>query len=317
METRLLDRQWIERLLSESAAGALKALGDSDYQEALADVGRPEEIEPGLERALAETLALVASIAPEPALIDLFRMRWDVRNLKALLKASFLKLEGVPIGTVAGLGTVELAVIEKAVGERDYAPLPGFLAEAARRAEDGYRDRGELGIVDRVLDAAMWDRSLGVARSRGSAFLEEYFSTEIDLANIRTFVRIKEAGKDRSDLDHALLGGGTLDGSFFADLLGESLDSFARALEYGRYGDLTPVFREWSPERSHLLDLACDNFLIKLVDRAKTIAYGVEPLVAFILYRQIEIKLVRTAIVAKLDAVERGDVESRLRALHV
>ena len=35
METRLLDRQWIERLLGETAEGALKALSDSAYQDAL------------------------------------------------------------------------------------------------------------------------------------------------------------------------------------------------------------------------------------------------------------------------------------------
>ena len=103
METRLLDRQWIERLLAETADGAVKALSDSVYQDAMVDIERPEDIEAGLERALAETLGTVSGISPEPELIDLFRIRWDFRNLKSIVKASVLKLTGSEIGIVDGV----------------------------------------------------------------------------------------------------------------------------------------------------------------------------------------------------------------------
>jgi vacuolar-type H+-ATPase subunit C/Vma6 len=47
------------------------------------------------------------------------------------------------------------------------------------------------------------------------------------------------------------------------------------------------------------------------------VTFGIEPLVAYILRRQIEIKLVRTAVLAKLDGFARSDVEERLRVIHV
>jgi V/A-type H+/Na+-transporting ATPase subunit C len=95
------------------------------------------------------------------------------------------------------------------------------------------------------------------------------------------------------------------------------VDAFARALEFGPYADLTPVFREWSPEKGYGLERACDNVLLKKIDSAKMVAYGIEPLIAYILRRQIEIKLVRTAVLAKLDGLARGDIEERLRTIHV
>lgn len=115
----------------------------------------------------------------------------------------------------------------------------------------------------------------------------------------------------------ALVPGGTLDLSLLESLLGEPVDAFARSLEYGRYGALAPVFREWTGERAHVLELACDNALLNYVEPARTAAYGIEPLVAFILVRQIEIKLVRAAVAAKLDGVRRDEVEARLRTAHV
>jgi V/A-type H+-transporting ATPase subunit C len=317
METHLLDRQWVERLLGETADGALKALSDSAYQDAIADVGRPQDLEPGLERALAETLATVSEVSPEPELIDLFRVRWDFRNLKSLVKASALKLDNSGIGIARGLGTVDVGLLEKAVREKDYAMVPAFLAEPAREAEEAYRDQGELSVIDQILDTALWRHSLAVAREHGDTFLLKFFVAEIDLSNIKVFVRIKESGKDTTDLARAFIPGGTVDRSFLESMLGEPLDAFARGVEYGPYGSLAPIFRDWSRERAYLLELACDNLLLRLTEPGKTIAYGIEPLIAFILMRRVEIKLVRAAVIAKLDGLARGEIEGRLRSTHV
>jgi V/A-type H+-transporting ATPase subunit C len=317
METRLLDRQWIERLLSETPAGVLKALGDTAHQEAFSSVSRPEEIEAGLTKALAETLAVIARISPEPPLINIFRMRWDFRNLTSLIKASVQKGGEGEIGLTQGIGTIDVETLRKAVEDRNFVMLPAVLGEAARAALDAYRDRSEIRVIDHVLGRAVWAHALATARAHGNDFLVQYLRTEIDLANVKAFVRIKESGKDVDDLTRAFIPGATLELSFFSGLLGEAMDAFARAIEFGKYSALAPLFREWSKDHGYLLELACDNVLLKEVDGAKRIAYGIEPLVAFILYRQIEIKLVRAAIVAKLDGLERSDVEARLRSAHV
>ena len=324
LETKLLDRQWIERLLAEDAEGALNVLADSAFQEAIADIDRPEDLEEGLVRALAETLSTVSALAPVPALIDLFRVRWDFRNLETLIKASLLKLgeEGTghsdqEIGLTDGVGTIDVGVLRKAVQDGDYVALPAVLADAARAATEAFRDSGEMARVDRVFDQAIWAHLLTVAAESGSEFLAEYFRVEIDLLNIRTFIRMKEAGLDRTDLLRAFIPGGTLDPSLFEAYLGEPVDAFARRLEYGSFGALAPIFREWKSERAHMLELACDNILLNYVEPARTIAYGIEPLVAFILVRQVEIKLVRAAVAAKLDGISRDELEGRLRAVHV
>ncbi|MBD3349556.1 MAG: hypothetical protein GF400_10240 [Candidatus Eisenbacteria bacterium] len=316
METRLFTRQIVERLLAESVEGVLSTLADTTYQEALADVSRPEDLERGLLKALSDTFATLAAMSPEPELIGLFRERWDFRNLRALLKASALKTETDEIGVAEGPGLVELPVIEKAVHEKSYGALPDHMAEAARTAEEEYRDLPELWCIDRVIDGALWRRSLSVAREHGNIFLEDYFKTEIDLHNIRTFVRVKEGGGDPEALDRALVDGGTLERSRFAALLDEPVDAFARSIEYGRYAPLAEVLRDWSSERMPDLERASDDFLLRMTERASTTAYGIEPLVRYILVKELEIKLVRTIVTGKLDAVDRSEVESRLRSLH-
>ena len=324
LETKLLDRQWIERLLGESAEGALKVLADSAFQEAVADVDRPEDLESGLTRSLTETMTTLAALAPDPEVIDLFRMRTDFRNLKSLTKASLLKLAdedigpaGEEIGLVDEVGTVPVSVLMKAMQDDDLVALPPVMVDAVRTARDGHRDSGELTGVDRAFDLAMWKHLVETASTSGHSFLYGYFRTEIDLLNVRTFIRIKEAGGDQADLQRVFIPGARLDLSFFESHLSEPVEALARSLEYGRYSGLAPVFREWTAERAHALELACDNVLLDQVEGAKTIAYGIEPLVAYLLLRQLEIKLVRAAVAAKLSGVAREDVEARLRTVHV
>jgi V/A-type H+-transporting ATPase subunit C len=324
LETRLLDRQWIERLLGESAEGALKVLSDSAFQEAMTDVERAEDVERGLVRAMGETLSTVAEVSPEPELIDLFRIRYDFRNLRSLVKAALLKLlpadgdlPAEELGLTDGAGTIELDVLAKAARDGDYLMLPHFLTDAARAAADAFRDSSELTRVDAIFERAMWAHMLSVAGRRGSDFLVDYFTAEIDLANVKAFVRIREAAGEVSDIERAFIPGGTLARSFFDELLGESIDSLARALEYGRYGELAPVLREWTRESGPALELACDNTLLARVDHASRVAYGVEPLVAFVLVKQIEVKLIRAVVTSKLDGIPRGELEGRLRAVHV
>jgi V/A-type H+-transporting ATPase subunit C len=294
----------------------LKALGDTAYQDALADVTGPSDIERGLAQAYAATLHAVAEIAPEPELIDCFLLRADAANLKALLKASLLKVEGEDIGLTSGAGTLETEVLEKAVAERDYMMLPDVLAGAARDAEEAFRDTDEIRSIDRVVDAALWRYQVETAREHGNRFLESFFRVEIDLLNVKTFARLKEGGADGADLARELLPEGTIERITFLAEFGEPFDSFARSLEFGAYPELAPVFREWSAERLYTLELACDDELLKRVDPAKTIAYGIEPLVAHIVERRMEMKLIRMAIVGRADGLERRDIESRLRSIH-
>ncbi len=317
METRLLDRQWVERLINDTADTALKTLSDSAYQEAVSDVSRPEDLERGLEKAQAETLSVVSGISPEPALIDLFRARWDFRNTKSLLKAALLKLEASPIGTVDGTGLVDLPLLEKGVQDKDYSALPDVIADAARRAEEAYRDRSELVVVDQIFDVAMWQHSIAVAAEYGNDFLVEYFRTEIDLANIKAFVRAKESGGDTSDLARVLVQGGFVEPSALEAALGEPMDALSRTLEYGRYPVVAVALREWSSDKTRALELAADNELLRLTEAARMEAYGIEPLVRYILLRQTEIKLIRAAVIAKLDSLPRGQVEVGLRTVHV
>ena len=87
METTLLTAERMERLLeARSDEEVSKLLQDCGYPEL--DAARPEEMDAALSQAREELLADLSDSAPDPRYIDIFKLKYDYHNAKAILKAA-------------------------------------------------------------------------------------------------------------------------------------------------------------------------------------------------------------------------------------
>lgn len=99
LETRLLDRGHLERLLAAADVGeVLHILSETEYGPALAALKGGEDYEQALSAELGRVYAFVTSFAPEPRLLSAWAARHTFHNLKALLKAA---LAGEAVATAA------------------------------------------------------------------------------------------------------------------------------------------------------------------------------------------------------------------------
>ena len=86
MENGLLTREKMEQVLeARSDDEAIKILQDCGYPEL--DPTHPESMDAALAAAREATLADLADSAPDPRYIDIFKMKYDYHNVKAVLKA--------------------------------------------------------------------------------------------------------------------------------------------------------------------------------------------------------------------------------------
>jgi V/A-type H+/Na+-transporting ATPase subunit C len=123
METSLLDRGKIERMVEASGAGeALKVLGESEYAEHIASLASVHDYETMLEQVLHRVYRELRRFAPDPELVDLFACRYDYHNLKVLFKAEKLGEERDEL-LVSDVGNVSLAALQRAVYDEDYRSL--------------------------------------------------------------------------------------------------------------------------------------------------------------------------------------------------
>lgn len=87
METTLLTEARMDRLLeARSDEEVSKLLQECGYP--ALDAARPEEMDAALSQAREELLADLSDSAPDPRYIDIFKLKYDYHNTKAILKAA-------------------------------------------------------------------------------------------------------------------------------------------------------------------------------------------------------------------------------------
>ncbi len=316
MERRLLDRVKIETMLeAKSAADALKVLAEADYAPLLAEIKDVYQYEKVLSGERKRVYELLQKIAPEQEIINLFALKYDYHNLKVLLKAKFLGEDAAELLTDAG--SVAPEEFARLIAAEDYAHLPAQFRPAVTEAATVFAATNDPQTISFTLDRVLYEQLTGMAKNYGSDFLQQYFRIQIDLLNIGTYLRVKNLKKSREFLGNVLLDHGTLEKKVFMQLYNEAdtADALISRLGLSVYGAIVEEgVRDWAKNHSttHFEKLA-DNYLLEFVKSAKRIIFGVEPLLAYLLAKDVEIRIIRMIMVGKLNGIPVEEIRERLR----
>jgi len=300
LETALFDRPRYERI-------ARTHTGD-EFAAALAETAYSRFLESGaadvplaLDRAAGENAAFFSEYALDKWLLDLFQLPAAFRRLKAALKGKLSRGETEPVRP----------------SEFSTPPLSLRVGEVVAAAEASFERNREPAAVDVTMDRLMQELQLQVASA--SEFVVGYFGLHADLENLRTLVRIKaqadggEGGESRKDMENAFFAGGVLALGDFVAALPEPwtalVDRFAKAPPYGA-GD--EDFRDYleqgtaavATQRSFVrMERYGREKELRYLRQARYATFGYEPLVAFFLFHENELRNLRQLYTAKLAGV--------------
>ena len=183
LESKMLTRERMERMLeARSNEDAVKVLAECGYDglEPLTSAS----LEQSLKKSREETFAELAELSPNGRIVDVFRMKYDYHNAKALVKCA-------------------------ATGE-DPARL---LMDAGRVAPDEFRDairKGELGELPKALQTAI-PQAQDVLSSTGDPQLKKNLEFLGD-------VLVEGGDIDRSQISGAVTSGSKLEPVFAGPL---------------------------------------------------------------------------------------------------
>lgn len=318
LEPRLIDRAVVDRLLQEDEAGLLHWARESpEYAAAFEGVQRPTDFLVGLERRLDGTLGLLQRIAPEPELIETFRLRYDYQNLRILFKARTLDRDPEP--AFSRLGTIAPERLAEIVKDEAWLWLPEPLREAWREAEGAAARGATLPVLGALFDNALWRHRLAVVAAHGDEVLDQLYRGTITLHNIVTFIRVKDGAAAREDFDALLLDGGLLERSFFRRHYDEPVQLFLDSLgrtDFARHVLIRGV-DALPAERQHWrLDLARDNWNLFFLSHRKTDCFSIAPLAHYYVQMRSEGKLLRTLWLAARAGWDRATTRERLRSIY-
>lgn len=300
VESTLLDRLKLTRMAdAQSFQEAVKILKENGYE--------GDDEEEMLSGELQRTVDFLKGISPSRGAFDLFLVKHDYHNIKVLLKAEFLGKDYDHLLVESGRYPAQL--MKNIVTNRAFSDFPQVMKNAVEEAVDLFHKTGDPQLSDLVLDKAAFREMEEMAEQTGSDYVRDIVATMADLANIRIFVRVRRMGRGVDFLMKALLDGGKLKPSAYLREGGASIGEILKSTPYEALLEQGEGITE--------LEKAVDNFLIAYIKKAKFVSFGIEPLVAYLIAKENEIKLVRIILTGKKNGLPPELIKERLRDSYV
>ncbi|MFO7547611.1 MAG: V-type ATPase subunit [Acidimicrobiia bacterium] len=241
MRSRLLrPHDYLDLMRATDLDHLLGALGSTDFrpdvEAAVTRFGGSRRLDEAVRGHLAR-LVRTASSFYEGAIrrrIDLVTRRWDLHNLRTLLRAQASSPPVADVGPLlvpAGvIGEAELRALAEAPGLKPMIDqmvawgLPGpATARALLRAWPRYETGGDLTVLEHALDAS-FAAQLEADIGRTDDEAAELVRTEIDVRNLDVALRARRSllgGEPLPEGEPAFLPGGTIAGSVWVSVSSE------------------------------------------------------------------------------------------------
>lgn len=314
LENRLIDSSKVERLLdARDVDEVFRILGETEYASALGTIKDPGDLDTALNVERHRVFGLARTLfAGGPEILELYLLRFDVHNLKVLLKA---RMTAQPADGLMPEGVYGLDYLKRLVSEGD-PEAPVVLRECLARGEEAL-GTGDPQTVDLAVDGAFYGYATRYAREQGWRTISAYWLASVDLTNLRTLMRCRRLKTGTAFLAGALLTGGEIPVAQFVEQYDEPETAIADWLS--GHG-----FQEWVQKNPALLasfqnlERASNEYLLRMVIRAsREEVVGPEPVFAYLLLKEREFQMIRLIVVAKLNGIPREAVRERLYHAHL
>lgn len=312
-EAKMLTREKAERMIDTASFDeAARMLADCGYEDMSGMSAK--QVDNALAERRAEIFAELARMSPNPETVEVFRMKYDYHNAKTLIKAEAAALEREDL--LSSSGRVPVQTLIKSFTEEKFTGIPPVLADAIVQAKSVLARTANPQLADFALDKAYFAELLKAARDLDSSFLTGYARILIDSANLRSAVRTMRMGKDLDFLKLALVPGGGIDvgritassssGEALAALYTNTLlaDAAALGAEAVKGGRMTDF------------ELACDNAVTAYLTKARLVAFGEAPVIAYLAAVEGEITAVRMILTGFLAGIAPDTIRERLREFY-
>jgi len=292
---------------AESFTQAAELLGGTEYAlQAGRDFADAQSILMARRTAVRE---LFAELMLDEPIVKLLRTRDDFANLRLAVRRM---LTEKPLGKdYSQDGNAPPDMFAEVFEQESYDLFPDYMRQAVDAAVLAYYQNKDVRQIDYAIDAAQAAHNLATARRLKSVFLTGLFKIQIDLTNIRTMFRLKFTESENRKV--------FLEGGFV------ELERFRHGIDQG-YEALAPLFfvtpyhrvieagaAYMTSNKSFLkLEQQCQEHLTGFLKSTVQITAGPQPIIAYILRKEIEIRTVRLILTAKKNSLETKLILDRI-----
>lgn len=296
MESSLLTHSDIEQLINAGSASDFSALISSKA---------------GEEQTLAQIWDMLSEFAPGCRELEILLYRNDFHNFKAALKALLSNRDASQYYIEPT--NLDLSILTEVISSKSYDDLPEYMRDTAAEAYELLTETLDGQLSDTLIDAAALRAMQNAAEKTGSSFMVRYAQLTTVCADIKTAYRCSLMGKSRLFLETAVCGSSELDKESLVRAAQSGTDALFTFLDSTAYGDLGTLLKE-SPAQ---FEKRCDDMIMEHAESARLQAFGFEPLAAYFIAKEAEIKNIRILTVCREYGADRETITERMRKLYV
>jgi len=318
LETRLLTKVKIERMIdSPSADDVIKILQENEYAISMGNVKRVEDYNILLKEELKRVYSLMYEISPDPNIVDIMSLKYDYHNIKVMLKGKGIDKELSYM--LVPVGSVDIEKLKFYIKTQEYKELNPKMRESILQAEKVYQELKDPQKIDIIIDQYMYEDMLIKAKETKIDFIIDYVKRSVDFSNIKSIIRLKKQQKGESFLKEVILRGGDIASDILLRAFSEPIENMAAKFTSSKYGEVVRLGLEEYIKTGKLsvLEKLSENYIMESLKVAKYVAFGPEPIFAYIAAKETEIKIVRIIMVGKLNNVDTADIRERVRDVYV
>lgn len=294
-----------ESVLMEFGYGEAKELHEGD-------------IEWFIRREQNKLYDLIYDTLPDRKELALCIYPFDYHNVKVCLKSEFLGItpsEDLLVST----GDLDWKHVVAMVRDRNYDFMPAIMKHAVMEAVDLFSRGGDPQEIDIIMDKACYKEMLEDAELTGEEFLVGIVKLQIDILNLKTFVRLRQMKKPWSFFQKVYLEGGNISEQFFVASYEEPYGQVADKLApYGLKEAMAEGGRQVAESGDFaLLEKLCDDCLMEYNKQAKYLSFGIVPIAGYWYAKEIEIDNLRVILSGIMIGSTPEEISERLRKPYV
>lgn len=257
--------------------------------------------------------SLINELVPDRTPFETLFRPIDFHNLKAAVKMVYVSETSDDYFKSGGL--IKPQAIYEAVRTSDYASLPEYLRETARYASEILSKTSDGQECDIYIDKVCLETMISDGKKSDTELIRKYTELLTAVSNIKIAVRGAKMFKPIGFFQRALADCDSINIQRLAEASAKGVDDICKYLENTEYrgavdvlsgADSLSEFEKWA-----------DNMIIGLIKEQKSNPFTIQPIFAYILAKQNELKAVQIILAGKKNKLSSSSIRERIRDLYV
>ncbi|MBU1164307.1 V-type ATPase subunit [Patescibacteria group bacterium] len=313
LEPHILDATDVERMVSApDFETAFKVLNDTDYADNLLDI-QPINYRDALRADYKQLYRMLKKIIPDQNFFKFLYLKRDFLNLRILFKAKYHNINEVD--EMLDHETVyQPEHLKEFVLNKIDLGLDDDIKKVILKADRKFALRSEPDYIDSRLTYLLFELEGKLIKKIKNKFVTGLYKLLIDQANILSFLRATRLKLSKDRLKQNLIYGGNIEASDLEEVYGKSNEELMKIL--GKQYDKIvseQCDKYCQSDLLYIFEKSLEDFLIRYLQKAKSIAYGPEIVLAYYFAKRNAVRNIRIIMTGKLNDMPVEEIKTTLR----